>query len=200
MLTALNLSENQIGDEGMRQLSKSFELNSTLVSILDLSENEIGDEGLRQLKLNFIPFSALDLSYNPMGTKGIEYLSESLGLNSTTLSTLYLFGIQMNYTKLKLLLKGLCTNFTLTSLYLDNDQIEKKEMEDVMNIILRDNQNRKNRKELIQILLMGRLSFFSSLYTSYFRNELCEPWLLVEIGQYLYPVLSRQDRKSLGRF
>jgi hypothetical protein len=93
------------------------------------------------------------------------------------------------------LLKSLYANFTLTSLDLCSVGI-RQELRKSINKIIIDNQNRKKRKELIQLLLMGQLSPSSSLYTSFFRNDLCEPWLLVEISQYLYPVLSRQERKQ----
>ena|SRR3989338_720412 len=47
-LTSLNLSGNNIGEEGMKELAPYLE-NLSYLSFLDLYGNNIGDEGMKEL-------------------------------------------------------------------------------------------------------------------------------------------------------
>ena len=87
-LRELNLAYNDIGDEGVKQLSNVLE-NSQLSS-LDLSVNDIGDEGVKQLSnvLENSQLSSLNLGHNNIGDEGVKQLSN--GLKNSQLSSLNL--------------------------------------------------------------------------------------------------------------
>jgi internalin A len=78
-LTTLNLSENQIGDDGARALA-----NLTNLASLDLSLNQIGDHGARALA-NLANLANLDLSHNQIGDDGARALANLANLASLDL-------------------------------------------------------------------------------------------------------------------
>jgi Ran GTPase-activating protein (RanGAP) involved in mRNA processing and transport len=83
-ITSLLFGSNQIGDR-LEFLCESIK-NSTSVTVVDLSKNNIGHEGMKEisemLKINQ-SIKSLDLSSNEFGTQGAKYLGESLKLNKT---------------------------------------------------------------------------------------------------------------------
>jgi hypothetical protein len=75
-LTALNLSNNQIGDKGAEALSEMSQLE-----VLDVSENLIRDKGVEALsKLAYL--SRLILRHNLVGDKGVEALAKHTHLTT----------------------------------------------------------------------------------------------------------------------
>ena len=87
-LRHLDLSSNNIGDEGARYVSKSIHGMRELRH-LDLSSNNIGDEGAKYLSqsigYHMSKLRHLDLSSNNIGDEGAKYLSESIGYHMSKL-------------------------------------------------------------------------------------------------------------------
>ncbi|RMZ95474.1 leucine-rich repeat-containing 74A [Brachionus plicatilis] len=92
IIQVIDLSDNQLEDEGILYLSIPFRLCTKLNS-LNLSNNSITEYGVRVLleNLSFRRLKYLNLSGNLIGNKGVEHLSkylpsvqiEHLALNST---------------------------------------------------------------------------------------------------------------------
>jgi len=78
-LTALDLSDNLINDEGAQLLAQSLRVLS-----LNVSANKISDTGAAALAQNTV-LNALDLSYNQVGDLGAVALAENSVLTSLTL-------------------------------------------------------------------------------------------------------------------
>ena len=90
-LRGLNLLGNNIGDEGVKQLSNV--LKNSQLSSLNLRANNIGDEGVKQLSnvLKNSQLSSLNLGRNNIGDEGVKQLSNVL-VNNNKLRRLWLDG------------------------------------------------------------------------------------------------------------
>ncbi|KAG0336628.1 hypothetical protein BG004_007956 [Podila humilis] len=91
-LTTLELWSNSIGYEGAMALSDALTTNSTLKS-LELRCNHIGDRGAQAFATALIANDGLlhlDVRNNAIGDAGVVAVSEALGINATTLRSLYL--------------------------------------------------------------------------------------------------------------
>ena len=88
-LRCLNLAHNNIGDEGVKQLSNA--LANSQLSSLNLRDNNIGDEGVKQLSNALVnsQLSSLNLGENNIGDEGVKQLSNAL-VNNNKLRRLYL--------------------------------------------------------------------------------------------------------------
>ena len=77
-LSGLNLYQNNIGDEGVKQLSNAI-VNSQLRR-LNISANNITDEGVQQLSNVLVKsqLSSLDLGSNDITVEGVKHLSNVL--------------------------------------------------------------------------------------------------------------------------
>src|SRR3989338_6644607 len=89
-LTSLNLSSNQLGDEGAGRLAEALAFNSTLTN-LNLKSNNVGDKGASRLAEALATNSSLtslNLMNNWVGDEGAGRLAEALAINSalTTLN------------------------------------------------------------------------------------------------------------------
>ena len=85
-LKELHLSENMLGDDGVKHLMSGLTKNTAL-QMLDLRSNDIGEEGARAISeaINQIQsLSNLSLAMNEIGDDGISFLSQSL-MNANTL-------------------------------------------------------------------------------------------------------------------
>ena len=92
-LRGLNLSFNNIGDEGVKQLSNVLENHSQLSS-LSLGGNNITDEGVKQLSNLLVnsQLSSLHLGENNITDEGVKQLSNVLVHVNSQLSSLNLGG------------------------------------------------------------------------------------------------------------
>jgi len=73
----LNLGANQMGDEGVKELSKGLVHLSNL-KVLDLSETKMGDEGVEELSKGLVHLrnlKVLNLYGNDFGDAGAEKLA-----------------------------------------------------------------------------------------------------------------------------
>src|SRR3989338_6031977 len=90
-LTSLNLSANNIGAEGMKKLAPHWGKLSSLTSLY-LGSNDIGAEGMKELAPHLGKLSyltSLGLSANNIGAEGMKKLAPQLGMLSS-LTTLNL--------------------------------------------------------------------------------------------------------------
>ena len=119
-LRGLNLFDNNIGDEGVKQLSNI--LKNSQLSSLNLGGNNIGDEGVKQLSngLKNSQLSSLNLEENNIDGEGVKQLSNIL--KNSQLSSLNLFGNNIDGEGVKQL-SNILKNSQLSSLNLGGNNI-----------------------------------------------------------------------------
>ena len=123
-LKELDLSRNEIGDEGARELAKMLQANTALKE-LDLSRNEIGHEGAHELAKMLQANTALkelDLSWNGIGHKGACIIAKMLQVN-TALKELDLSWNGIGHKGACIIAKMLQANTALKELDLSGNRI-----------------------------------------------------------------------------
>ena len=84
-LTKIDLSSNNIDDEGAKAIGEALKVNTSLTSII-LDNNEIGDEGAKAigeaLKVN-TSLTKMDLYCNNIGDEGGKAIEEALKVNTS---------------------------------------------------------------------------------------------------------------------
>jgi len=90
-LELLSLWNNQVRDIGVQSLSNALSINRSTLKKLDLSQNDVTDEGARHLaqmlKTNK-KLTHLTLSNNKIGDEGVQLLADALRNRNTTLQSL----------------------------------------------------------------------------------------------------------------
>lgn len=84
-ITTLNLSSNEIGDEGTKSLCEVLKKNSVLTKIC-LDRNKIGDSGaesISELLKKNSTLQTIRLTENKIGDKGVKLISEALKINTS---------------------------------------------------------------------------------------------------------------------
>jgi len=136
-LLSLNLANNNIGPEGAKHLADALCINQTLTS-LDLSYNKLGPEGIKifiEVLTTNTTLTSLELSYNNMDLAGIQALAKVLSTNKT-LTTLMLSTIDNEGAKI--LLEALRTNISLTSMYINKDNIDPEVHREICELLERN--------------------------------------------------------------
>ena len=138
-LSSLNLGRNNIGDEGVKQLSNG--LKNSQLSSLNLGGNNIGDEGVKQLSngLKNSQLRSLYLGYNNIGDEGVKQLSNVL--KNSQLSSLNLGNNNIGDEGVKQLSNGL-KNSQLSSLDLGRNNIGDEGVKQLSNVIVNNNKLR----------------------------------------------------------
>ncbi|XP_015766112.1 PREDICTED: protein NLRC3-like [Acropora digitifera] len=131
-LSGLNLRDNNIGDEGVKQLSNAI-VNSQLRS-LNLRHNNITDEGVQQLSnvLGKSQLSSLDLGFNNIGNESVKHLSNVL--EDSQLSTLNLCCSNITDAGVKQLSNVLAKS-QLSSLFLGFNYITDEGVKQLSNVL-----------------------------------------------------------------
>ncbi|KAL4479133.1 hypothetical protein ABPG72_008963 [Tetrahymena utriculariae] len=83
-LRYLNISSNQLGDNGIKTITEAIQNNTTIYS-LDLSYNKLGDQSciyLQQILQNNSYIQELYLQWNKISSRGGLYIADGLALNS----------------------------------------------------------------------------------------------------------------------
>ncbi|STX27949.1 Gala protein type 1, 3 or 4 [Legionella beliardensis] len=83
----LNLSYNNMGNQGVKHLSAALKCNTNLIN-LNLAYNDIGEIGVNYLSKvlqSNTSLTRLNLKYNLFDTESIGYLAEALKSNYTLL-------------------------------------------------------------------------------------------------------------------
>jgi Ran GTPase-activating protein (RanGAP) involved in mRNA processing and transport len=92
-LKRLSLWNNQVRDKGVQSLSNALSMNECSLIKLDLSQNDITDEGAKylaqMLKTNRI-LTHLSLSNNKISDNGVKFLTDALQNRNNTLEALSL--------------------------------------------------------------------------------------------------------------
>jgi len=147
VMHTLELQNNDIGPVGAIALAEALFVNKTLKH-LDLGENEIGPEGAirlaEALKVNR-RLELLSLYRNKIGASGVIKLAKGLQQNNT-LEALFLESNKMGDEGAKALIETLKTNRALTKINLGTNQITKKLMDKIKDM-LRENYNADDEEE-----------------------------------------------------
>ena len=139
-LTSLNLSVNNITDEGVKVLSDVLVNNNKLHS-LNLRANNITYRGVKLLSeglVNNNKLRSLDLSYNNITDKGVKILSEGL-VNNNKLHSLNLRDNNITDKGVRLLSEGLVNNNKLHSLNLSVNNITDKGVKLLSEVLVNNN-------------------------------------------------------------
>ncbi|XP_039507222.1 NACHT, LRR and PYD domains-containing protein 12-like isoform X2 [Pimephales promelas] len=127
-LTALDLSDNDVLDSGMKKLANSLKNPSCKLQKLRLACCRLTDKGFSSLAsaLRSNPFSLkeLNLSKNFPGGSGIMQLFTVLGEKDCALEKMCLDSCKLTPDMCGLVAKGLSQNFTLKELDLSNNSLE----------------------------------------------------------------------------
>ncbi|CAM4682972.1 unnamed protein product [Leuciscus chuanchicus] len=127
-LTALDLSDNDVQDSGMKQLANSLKNPSCKLQKLRLSCCRLTEKGFSSLAsaLRSNPFSLkeLDLSNNFPGCSGIMQLFTVLGEKSCALEKMCLDSCKLTPDMCGLVAKGLSQNFSLKELNMSNNTLK----------------------------------------------------------------------------
>ena len=132
-LSALNLGHNNIGDEGVRQLSNAI-VNSQLRR-LNISGNNITDEGVQQLSNAIVNshMRGLNIGNNNITDEGVEHLSNVL--EDSQLSMLKLWSNKITDEGVQQLCNVLVKS-QLSSLSLFNNEITDEGVQQLSNAIV----------------------------------------------------------------
>ena len=153
-ITRLNLSKNNIGDQGVELLCTSLKNSKSLIS-LDLSSNSISHIGGNIIFKTFINQQSiinLDLSShegvnrNRLTSKGLNNIFEFLKKN-LFVEKLNLSGNSLKNVGCNLIFKGLNNNITLKELSIGNNDITEKGLKQGLKYI--------NNSKLIALNLSG---------------------------------------------
>ena len=91
-VTTLDLSDNDIDDDGARSLSIALMNEKNKLITLDFYDNNIGDEGVKSLSTALMngnnKVTTLKLSWNRIGDDGARFLSTALMNENNKLTTL----------------------------------------------------------------------------------------------------------------
>ena len=123
-LTYLNLSYNQISDEGVRVLASALRTHPSLKR-LDLQGNQISDEGVKALANGLrtnMKLEYLSLESNQIGDDGVKALARSLQAN-TILQSLILHSNQIGNEGVKALANALESNTSVEIVSLQSNLI-----------------------------------------------------------------------------
>jgi Ran GTPase-activating protein (RanGAP) involved in mRNA processing and transport len=129
-LIRLSLWKNQVGDKGVQSLSNALSANESSLKQLDLSQNDITDEGAgylaQMLKTNKV-LTHLSLSNNKIGGKGIQLLADSLQNRNETLEVLSLTeNKSLTDASVGLLVNMFKYNGSLKKLWINDCNLSKK--------------------------------------------------------------------------
>ena len=81
VLKSLDLSLNNIGEEGAKTIAKALESGTAPLTSLNVSKNSIGAEGAKAIAtvLGRVVLKSLDLAHNSIGAEGVEATTAALG-------------------------------------------------------------------------------------------------------------------------
>jgi len=90
-LNSLDLKNSYLSDAGLKALSKGMSKGSH-ITLLNLSKNKITSEGIKHFSsiLANCMVCELDISDNPLGDAGMDYLKEPLSFVTSTVRVLSL--------------------------------------------------------------------------------------------------------------
>ena len=113
-LKSLNLTRNQIGDEGVKYLTTALINNNCKLNTLGLKENDITDKGVEHLTTALInnncKLTNLAVEGNEITDKGVEHLTTALINNNCKLNSLGLEGNDITDKGVEHLTKALINN------------------------------------------------------------------------------------------
>ena len=122
---AVDLSQNMIGCDGAMSLAQALEMNDR-VTALNLSHNFIAGSGSERLG-NALARSALrrlDLSHNPLGTRGLNAIGTAISLPAANvLRSLKLTDVKLDAVGARALASGLSANRGLRVLSMGNNPL-----------------------------------------------------------------------------
>ena len=134
-LQKINLSSNNIGDEGMKYLSESLKINSILNS-LNLDNNKIGPEYLSE---SFHINSSFSIYHNEnkLGNQGMSYLSDCLKKKSS-INEISLYNNKIGDEGANYILDSLSFNDSLVIINLNSNKITEN-INHFINLFVKEN-------------------------------------------------------------
>ncbi len=136
-LKRLDLSYNNIGDEGARLLAEALKTNTALISF-NLDGNEIGPESARLLAVALEKNTALislNLRFNNIGAEGAERLAAALEKN-TALEALDLRNNNIGAEGAEHLIKLLERSPFLQEVNLSNNSVSQQQLLEIENLLV----------------------------------------------------------------
>ena len=127
-LTSLNLAQNNITAEGVKQLADALMHSECKLTKLNLTRNKITAEGVKQLAFALMhsecKLTHLDLAYNKITDEGVKQLADALMHSECKLTHLNLWGNNITYEGAKQLADALMhSECKLTHLDLTHNNI-----------------------------------------------------------------------------
>ncbi|XP_078087478.1 NACHT, LRR and PYD domains-containing protein 3-like [Mustelus asterias] len=166
LLTALELSNNNLGDLGVKQLSAALKNPNCKIQRLSLCDNTLTDSCAKDLtsalSANWI-IKDLNLGWNKLGDSGVKLLTEALKSPDCKIRKLHLYNNGLTDSSVEDLVSALSTKLSLTHLNLQGNSFTDQSIPALCQFIqtcknldlinLEENQfspNGKNQLELLQ--------------------------------------------------
>ncbi|XP_072890975.1 NACHT, LRR and PYD domains-containing protein 12-like isoform X2 [Hemitrygon akajei] len=125
-LTELDLSNNKLGDSGVKLVSVALrnpECKIQRLRLWDVGLTDSGAEDLASALSTKSSLTELDLSYNKLGDSGVKLVSVALRNPECKIQKLELYNVGLTDSGAEDLVSALSTNPSLTELYLSNNDL-----------------------------------------------------------------------------
>ncbi|XP_041029878.1 NACHT, LRR and PYD domains-containing protein 3-like isoform X2 [Carcharodon carcharias] len=169
-LTNLDLSDNNLGDSGMKRLSAALKNTDCKIERLSLYGNALTDscaEDLASVLSINRSLTDLDLGWNNLGNSGVKLLSVALRNPGCKMQKLHLYGNNLTDSCAEDLTSALSTNPLLTDLNLQSNSFTDQSVPALRHLILTngtlerirlcDNQFSQNGNKQLKLLQDTRL-------------------------------------------
>ncbi|XP_072892011.1 NACHT, LRR and PYD domains-containing protein 3-like [Hemitrygon akajei] len=138
-LTELNLSENELGNSGVKQVSavlRNTECKIQTVRLFSVGLTDSGAEDLVSALITTRSLTDLDLSVNKLGDSGVKLVSEALKNPECKIQKLWLSGVRLTDSGVEDLVSAIITNGLLTRLNLGSNWLTDRSVPALRRLIL----------------------------------------------------------------
>ncbi|XP_072893128.1 NACHT, LRR and PYD domains-containing protein 3-like [Hemitrygon akajei] len=138
-LTELNLSENELGNSGVKLVSavlRNTECKIQTVRLFSVGLTDSGAEDLVSALITTRSLTDLDLSVNKLGDSGVKLVSEALKNPECKIQKLWLSGVRLTDSGVEDLVSAIITNGLLTRLNLGSNWLTDRSVPALRRLIL----------------------------------------------------------------